>query len=98
MLPYREIEQSGVAATALAFGTPLVLSAVGGFPELAATGAAALVPPGDPDALRAELRRLLADAGARERMRAAAAAAAAGPFSWDAAARAHLDLYASLGR
>ncbi len=96
VLPYRKIEQSGVAATALAFGTPLVLTAVGGFPELAATGAATLVPPGDPDALRAELRRLLADDDARGRMRAAAAEAVAGPLSWDAAARAHLDLYRSL--
>ena len=34
-LPYREIEQSGVLYTALAFGSPLVLSAVGGFPEIA---------------------------------------------------------------
>ena len=34
-LPYREIEQSGVLYTALAFGTPLLLSAVGGFPEIA---------------------------------------------------------------
>ena len=34
-LPYREIEQSGVLYTALAFGSPLLLSAVGGFPEIA---------------------------------------------------------------
>ena len=33
VLPYREIDQSGVLFTALAFGTPLVLSAVGGFPR-----------------------------------------------------------------
>ena len=37
VLPYREIEQSGVLFTALAFGKPLLLSDVGGFPELAAT-------------------------------------------------------------
>ena len=46
VLPYREIDQSGVLFTALAFGKPLLLSAVGGFPELAATGAAELVEPG----------------------------------------------------
>ena len=45
--PYRESEQSGVIATALAFGTPLLASDVGGFGEVAAAGAAALVPPGD---------------------------------------------------
>src|SRR5262249_62198388 len=39
-LPYRNIEQSGVLYTALAFGRPLVLSDVGGFGEIAAAGAA----------------------------------------------------------
>ena len=60
-LPYREIDQSGVLFTALAFGCPLVLSDVGGFPEVARTGAAVLVPPGDPAALREALRGLLGD-------------------------------------
>jgi glycosyltransferase involved in cell wall biosynthesis len=96
VLPYREIDQSGVLFTALAFGAPLLLSAVGGFPELAAHGAAALVPPGDAAVLAAELRRLLADGTARERLAAAARAAAAGPYSWDAIAGEHLSLYASL--
>ena len=35
-LPYRDAEHSGVLYTALAFGKPIVASAVGGFPELAA--------------------------------------------------------------
>ncbi len=47
VLPYREIDQSGVLFTALAFGKPLLLSDVGGFPEVAATGAARTVPAGD---------------------------------------------------
>ncbi len=51
VLPYRDAEHSGVLYTGLAFGKPLVLSAVGGFPEVAATGAARLVPPEDPAAL-----------------------------------------------
>ncbi len=96
VLPYREIDQSGVLSTALAFGAPLLLSSVGGFPEVAAQGAAALVAPGDAAALAAELRRLLADRAARERLGAAALAAAGGPYSWDAVARAHLELYGSL--
>ena len=45
-LPYLDAEHSGVLYTGLAFGKPLVLSAVGGFPEVAATGAARLVAPG----------------------------------------------------
>ena len=52
VLPYREIDQSGVLFTALAFGKPLLLSDVGGFPEVAGHGAAELVPPGDSAALR----------------------------------------------
>ena len=86
VLPYREIDQSGVLFTALAFGRPLLLSAVGGFPEIAAEGAAETVPPGDPDALREALRRLLGDAAARERLTAAARAIADGAWSWDAVA------------
>jgi glycosyltransferase involved in cell wall biosynthesis len=92
VLPYREIDQSGVLFTALAFGRPLLLSAVGGFPEVAATGAAELVPPGDAGALRQALVRLLGDGAGRERLAAAARAAAAGPYSWDRAAAATLDV------
>jgi glycosyltransferase involved in cell wall biosynthesis len=96
VLPYREIDQSGVLFTALGTGTPLVLSAVGGFPEVAAAGAAELVPPGDPAALRAALRRLLADPAARERLAAGARRAAEERYGWDAIARRHLELYARL--
>jgi len=95
-LPYLEAEHSGVLYTALAFGRPQVLSAVGGFPEVAATGAARLVAPGDADALAAALSELTADEAARERLAAAARAAAAGPCSWDETARLTLDLYREL--
>ena len=96
VLPYREIDQSGVLFTALAFGAPLVLSDVGGFPEVAAAGAATLVAPGDPAALADELTRLLADPAARAQLAAGARAAAAGPYSWDAIAAQHLALYGAL--
>ncbi|HEY5142964.1 MAG TPA: glycosyltransferase family 4 protein [Solirubrobacteraceae bacterium] len=96
VLPYREIDQSGVLFTALAFGRPLVLSAVGGFPEVAREGAAELVAPGDAAALHATLRRLLDDPAARAALGARAAAAARERFGWDPIARAHLDLYERL--
>jgi glycosyltransferase involved in cell wall biosynthesis len=96
VLPYREIDQSGVLFTALAFGAPLLLTDVGGFPEVAATGAAELVRPGDPAALRDALVRLLADGDRRAALGAAALAAASGPYAWDSIARRHLDLYATL--
>jgi glycosyltransferase involved in cell wall biosynthesis len=95
-LPYRDAEHSGVLYAALAFGKPLVLSAVGGFPEVAAGGAARLVPPEDPASLAAALAELAGDEGAREELGKAAAAAASGSYSWDEAARQTLDLYAEL--
>jgi len=95
-LPYLDAEHSGVLYTGLAFGKPLVLSAVGGFPEVAATGAARLVPPGDAEALAATLAELAGDEAARAELGAAATRAAAGPYSWDEAARLTLDLYREL--
>jgi glycosyltransferase involved in cell wall biosynthesis len=96
VLPYREIDQSGVLFTALGAGTPLVLSAVGGFPEVAAHGAAELVAPGDAASLHATLQRLLGDPAARERLAAGARRAAAERYGWDAIARRHLELYDTL--
>ena len=96
VLPYRDAEHSGVLYTGLAFGKPLVLSAVGGFPELAAHEAARIVPPEDPAALAAALSELIADEAARDELAAAARRAAAGPCSWDEAARRTLALYEEL--
>ncbi len=95
-LPYRDIEHSGVLYAALAFGKPLVLSAVGGFPEIAEQGAALLVPPDDPTALAATLSELVTDNSARAQLGEAAAHAASSSYSWDEAARQTLALYAEL--
>jgi glycosyltransferase involved in cell wall biosynthesis len=94
--PYLQADQSGVLFTALAFAKPLLLSDVGGFPELADTGAARIVPAGDAAALGGALRELISDPSARERMAAAARLAGEGRYSWSAIARAHLDLYERL--
>ena len=96
VLPYREIDQSGVLFTALAFGRPLLLSAVGGFPEVAAAGAAELVPPGDPGALHDALRALLADPAARERL--AAGRARGGAPSASAGTRSPAGISSSTAR
>jgi glycosyltransferase involved in cell wall biosynthesis len=96
VLPYRNIEQSGVLYTALAFGRPLVLSAVGGFPEVAERGAARLVPPEDPAALASALDELIADPAARERLATAAAHEAATTYSWDRIGEATAALYREL--
>jgi glycosyltransferase involved in cell wall biosynthesis len=95
-LPYLDAEHSGVLYTGLAFGKPMVLSAVGGFPKVAATGAARLVPPGDAAALASTLSALVRDDAARSNLAAAAERAGAGPFSWEQAARRTLALYRDL--
>src|SRR5947199_2863829 len=93
VLPYREIDQSGVLYTALAFGKPMILSAVGGFSEI---DALRLVPPGDAAALAEAISNLLARPEERDRLAAAAVQAAAGPYSWDATAQRTLALYREL--
>ena len=99
VLPYGRTErfdQSGVLATALAFGKPVLLSDVGGFGEVAATGAARLVVPDDAEALHDALGALIGDAGARDRLAAAARRAAGETYSWDVAAQRTLALYRTL--
>jgi glycosyltransferase involved in cell wall biosynthesis len=93
VLPYREIDQSGVLFTALAFGRAMILSDVGGFPEV---DAAAHVPAGDAAALADALDRLLRDPGERERLAAAARQAAATTYAWPAIAERHAALYGRL--
>ena len=68
-----------VALETAAAGKPIVASDIGGLRDVVVdeeTGL--LVAPGDPEAMAAALRRLLADAKLRERMGAAARAQAAG--------------------
>jgi glycosyltransferase involved in cell wall biosynthesis len=96
VLPYLEADQSGVLFTALGFGKPLLLSDVGGFPEMADTGAARIVPAGDAHALGQALRELLRDRAALTKMCVKARAAAHGRYSWEAVAGAHVELYRSL--
>jgi glycosyltransferase involved in cell wall biosynthesis len=96
VLPYLQADQSGVLFTALAFGKPLLLSDVGGFPEMVDTGAARMVPAGDPAALGQALRDLLNDRSALAEMGVKAGTAAYGRYSWEASARAHIELYRSL--
>lgn len=61
------------AAEAMAVGRPLIASRIGALPELVQDGQTGLlVPPGDADALREALGRLLADPDLRERLGRAA--------------------------
>jgi len=82
VLPYRAASQSGVAHVAWTLGRPLLVTAVGGLPELIAGGSAGLVvAPGDPGALTAGLAEMAGRwrRGELRRMEAP-------PPGWDAAA------------
>jgi glycosyltransferase involved in cell wall biosynthesis len=93
VLPYREIDQSGVLYTALAFGKALVLSDVGGFSEV---GTGRLVPPGDPAALRSALGSLLTNESERKQLGEEAGRLAASRYTWDRSAALHMQLYRDL--
>jgi glycosyltransferase involved in cell wall biosynthesis len=86
-------EGYGVAAReAMAWGRPVVASAVGGLTDAVEDGVTGLlVPPGDVGALRAALERLLRDAELRSRLGAAAREKAP---SFEAATDALLGVYA----
>jgi glycosyltransferase involved in cell wall biosynthesis len=96
VLPYRNIEQSGVLYTALAFGRPLVLSSVGGFTEIGERGAARLVPPEDPDELAEAITELIADRDTAAALAAGAEREASTISSWDRIAESTMDLYRDL--
>ncbi len=93
-LPYRQIDQSGVLFTALAFGKPLLVTRVGGFGEIADKyGAAHAVEPDDIGALAHGISTLLGDEATREKLAQAAEALAGGDLSWSSIARQTLALY-----
>ena len=98
VLPYRNIEQSGVLYTALAFARPLILSAVGGFSEIAERGAARLVPPEDPEALADAIEELIADRDTAAALAAGAEREAANVSSWDRIGESTAELYRDLLR
>ena len=83
-----------VCAEAMAYGRPVVASAVGGLLDLVVDGETGiLVPPGDVAALRAALERLLEDADLRRRMGEAGRARVRERFSWDAVTDATVAAY-----
>jgi glycosyltransferase involved in cell wall biosynthesis len=96
VLPYREIDQSGVLFTALGAGTPLLLSDVGGFPEIASTGAARIFKSGDSDALRTAIEELLSSPDTLAQMSEQARMTSERDFSWAKTAEQTLALYERL--
>ncbi len=96
--PSRREGYGVVAREAMAYGRPVVATAVGGLPDAVedrVTGL--LVAPRDPRALRAALDELLADRELRGRLGAAARERATERFSWEAATRATMAAYRTAG-
>lgn len=92
-LPYDHIEQSAVLYTALAFGKPIVLSDVGGFPEVAGLGGAVLFEPGNSEALASRLNQVLSDSGLRQRLGSRARELATTEYSWTRVGELTADVY-----
>lgn len=97
VLPYRSrADASGVLASALGRGRPVVVSDVGNLGEtVEGFGAGEVVPSEDVGALAAACVRLLTDADARERA-VEGALAARKELTWDVAAALHEELYESI--
>jgi glycosyltransferase involved in cell wall biosynthesis len=96
VLPYRQIDASGVLADALGNGRPAVVSDLGQVGETVRRfGAGATVPPESPSELAEACARLLADPDALAAAFAGAEAARAA-LTWEASAEAHERLYAGL--
>jgi glycosyltransferase involved in cell wall biosynthesis len=82
------------AAEAMACELPVVSSTAGALPEVVGEdGAGILVPPRDPAALAAGIRRLLGDPGLREKMGRAARQRVLKLFTWENAAREMVEVY-----
>jgi len=96
-LPYRDQDgtkgHSGVFSTATSFGTPVVASNVGMFPEyVRETGAGLVVDPENPARLADALVRVLRNDDERATM-AANSETVAAELSWESVAEAHSELY-----
>ncbi len=99
LFPYRpELDQSGALLRALGAGVPAVAYDVGGIAEpVARFGAGRVVPAGDVDAFARAVEELLGDGDALANAREGARRAR-DELTWDAAARAHLEVYRELAR
>ncbi len=91
VLPYRSASQSGIAQTAFAFERPVVVTAVGGLPDVVEDGVTGyVVPPRDPAALAAAVTRFFAGDDAARMPQAIRASASR--FTWAGCARALIAL------
>jgi glycosyltransferase involved in cell wall biosynthesis len=97
VLPYRNITQSGVLLSSMAFGKPAVVTAVGGLPEVIRPGKTGwVVPAENVPALAEAVSEALSDPARCESMGQAAREDALERFSWEAIGRETVRIYQSL--
>jgi glycosyltransferase involved in cell wall biosynthesis len=92
-LPYRQASQSGVGSLAKRYGRPLVVSDIGGLPELVSDGSGLTVPVEDPRALAESLVSVLDDRTLAERLGRAGSGTAERGADWRSVAEATLRAY-----
>ena len=97
VLPYREIDQSGVLLAAIGVGIPIIATAVGGIPETIQDGVHGfLVAPEDVAALTRSMEALLREPNRAIEMRKALAELAKSRLSWAAIAQRTVQMYEDL--
>ena len=93
-LPYRAIDQSGVAVAAVTMGRAIVATRIAGLAELVEQGECGLlVPVDDVEGLAAALERLLTDDGLRRRCEINARHYAETALAWEPIAEQTIDVY-----
>jgi glycosyltransferase involved in cell wall biosynthesis len=92
VLPYRQASQSGVGSHALAFARAVVVTDVGGLPDLARDGAGRVVPAGDARALADAIVEVVGTPGLAAQM-SATAAARAQDAAWPRVGQRMIDAY-----
>ena len=94
VLPYRDIDQSGVLMTAIGFETPIVATRIGGIPEVIQDGVhGRLVEPGDVNGLASAIGDVLLSPGGQAKMKRALGLLRKGPLAWESCAHQTLDVY-----
>ncbi|MFH1125908.1 MAG: glycosyltransferase, partial [Candidatus Altiarchaeota archaeon] len=97
VLPYRRISQTGVVQPAYAFGKPVVVTNVGGLPEIVEDGKSGLiVKPNSPEELAEALIKILKEDKMREKMGEYARELAETKYSWGKIAGDVMQVYYKL--
>jgi glycosyltransferase involved in cell wall biosynthesis len=92
VLPYRQASQSGIGSEAKQYGRAMIVTDIGGLPDLVADGGGRLVPAEDPPALAAAIVEVVGTPGLAEKL-GAEAAASIGEASWQSVGAKTLEAY-----